>query len=61
MTNDVIIEEPCDDELPCTWMSDEFFDENGDLESWDLFCTKCGRYRDWSKEEFNDPASYALW
>lgn len=45
-------EEPCDDGKPCTWMSDEFFNENGELESWDLFCTKCGRYRDWSKEEF---------
>jgi len=45
-------EDPCaHDGKPCTWMSEEFYDADGEIDMWDLFCTKCGNYRNWSKEE----------
>lgn len=39
-------EEPCDnDGKLCDWVWDD------DSTTSDLYCIKCGRYRDWSKEE----------
>jgi hypothetical protein len=47
-------EEPCaNDGKPCCWVSEEFFDANGEVECWDLYCDKCFRYRDWSKDELS--------
>lgn len=42
---------------PCEWQSEEWYDANGEMESWDLFCVDCGRWRDWSKEEAIDETS----
>jgi hypothetical protein len=53
MTTKTQYEEPCShDNQPCTWDSDYFYsvEEDDEMRS-DLFCIKCGRFRDWSKEE----------
>lgn len=39
---------------PCTWASDDEYDERGDLVQWDLFCLDCKRFRDWEKDEATD-------
>jgi hypothetical protein len=53
MKEDREIEEPCEEDgKPCDFTgSEEWYDENGEMESWDVFCWKCCRWRDWSKEE----------
>lgn len=52
MTNQIIYEDPCDhDGTSCDWVCEDRYDVNGDLEAWDLYCDKCYRYRDWSREE----------
>ena len=38
---------------PCQWVSEEFFDDFGNVERWDLYCSECFRYRNWDKDEFN--------
>lgn len=44
-------EEPCEfDGRPCAWVTEDV-DEDG---SWDAYCTKCYRYRDWTKEELGE-------
>jgi hypothetical protein len=49
-------ESPCEKtDLACEWQKEEFYSEEGELESWDLFCVDCGRWRDWKKEE-HDPS-----
>jgi hypothetical protein len=45
-------EPPCEvTGKPCAWQSEEWFDDNGEMTSWDDFCTDCGRWRDWTKKE----------
>jgi hypothetical protein len=46
------IESPCEiTGKPCRWISEEQYDDNGELENWDSFCADCYRYRDWAKDE----------
>ena len=46
------VEEPCSvTGKPCNWLSEEWYDDAGGIESWDLFCQDCYRWRDWSKDE----------
>ena len=59
MSEPAKVEEPCDDGKPCDWACEEVYAENGELESWDLYCTKCGRDRDWTKDEMPDDAPKA--
>lgn len=35
---------------PCEWRSEEWYDDDGNMEAWDDFCIECGRWRDWSKD-----------
>ena len=52
------IEDSCDiTDGPCHWVSEEWYDADGEIESWDLYCNDCYRWRDWSKEEYADPIS----
>lgn len=45
-------ESPCEaTSKPCRWVSDDQYDDAGELVQWDLFCTDCFRWRDWQKEE----------
>ena len=45
-------EQPCEiDNQPCQWVCEEFYDDFGDLSSWDLYCDKCYRYRDFALNE----------
>lgn len=48
---------PCKVGFPnkaCVWEDREIYDENGELESWDLYCQNCFRWRDWTLEEFQE-------
>lgn len=46
------VEPPCAvDGKPCEWQSEEWLDEQGNIESWDLFCVKCYRWRNWDLDE----------
>lgn len=50
-----LMEKPCEDTKgPCEWSSDEEYDENGDMVSWDSYCGNCYRNRDWSKDEYKN-------
>jgi hypothetical protein len=50
--SEIKYEEPCQyDGQACLWVGEEFYDANGEVECFDLYCDKCFRYRDWSKEE----------
>ena len=50
------IEEPCEKTgLPCCWLSDDQYDQAGELVAWDLFCSDCYRNRDWTKDEMPRP------
>ncbi len=43
---------PCEsDGAACDWESQEVTDKYGDIESWDLMCIKCFRWRDWNKDQ----------
>jgi hypothetical protein len=35
---------------PCEWAAEDDLDGG-----WDLFCLNCYRFRDWSREEAEDP------
>lgn len=37
------------DDRPCDWALEEF--STDDTGPWDLYCEKCGRWRDWSLDE----------
>jgi len=45
-------EEPCEvDGKACKWIVDELLDpDNGKLMTWDMYCSKCGRWRNWNKQ-----------
>lgn len=56
LIDDPGVEPPCEvDGKPCEWQSEEWHDEKGELESWDLFCAKCGRWRKWELDEMPEP------
>ena len=45
-------EKSCDhDGKACIWLNNDFPDID-DSPTWDSFCIKCSRYRDWSKDEY---------
>ena len=44
---------------PCIWVSDEEYDDAGELVNWDLYCADCYRPRDWSKIELPPDSSPA--
>lgn len=45
-------EAPCEvTGKPCRWLSDDQYDDKGELASWDLFCTDCFRSREWENDE----------
>lgn len=51
-------EAPCEtDGQACDWTSEEFVGDDEDPADapWDMFCSKCGRWRDWSKDALADP------
>jgi len=49
------MEAPCEETKgPCEWSSEEEYDENGDMVSWDSYCGNCYRNRDWSKDEYKN-------
>lgn len=54
MTSKSNTEEPCIDGHPCEWFSEEWYDTHGDIERTDLYCDRCGRWRDWSKDEMEE-------
>ncbi len=45
------IEDPCVDGEPCSWEDEQEYLTDGRVVI-DTYCTKCFRYRDWSKDEF---------
>ena len=48
------MEEPCKETgIACVWICDEFFDENGEIISWDMYCGDCFCYRDWDLDEYS--------
>ena len=38
----------------CEWLSEEWYDENGDMVSWDNYCVNCYTWRDWHKDTYPD-------
>jgi len=47
-------EKMCDDGAPCTWISEEEYDEEGDSRLV-TFCSKCFRYKNKVKEKISPP------
>ena len=47
-------EGPCDENhnQGCDWVSEDWFDEDGNDAGWTSYCFNCYRYRDWGKDEY---------
>lgn len=47
-----LVETPCAETgRACEWVSEEWYDDAGEMTSWDLYCAACCRWRDWTREE----------
>ena len=48
--------DPCEETgKPCEWHSEERYDEDGEMVSWDDLCFDCGQWRDWTKDLCPEP------
>jgi len=44
-------EAPCDDGNPCDFLGAEEWETEDGTGAWDHYCTRCFRWRDWTKAE----------
>lgn len=47
-------EAPCECGGACQWASEEWYDAAGEIESWDHYCERCGRWRKWELDEYDE-------
>lgn len=55
-TSEQLVEEPCTvTGGPHCYHSEEEYDDDGNMLSWDDYCCVCGHYRDWEKLPYQEP------